>query len=250
MEQFEEDRRSYLSQKAIPAALTSLAGKQETLTQVVQYLEENYVSTDVDKRALEVEAKKFLVNALTSVVTDIESAAGSFEQLLGLSLNEVESLTNQVELLQSTMRLSREQASSNSFRELNMLQEPLVGLEYREVEATAQSSTPRALPHGERYTLAKRLSELENIGISLHKPSQSSSPLTAGPGSMMSLPSSSSALSSSSPSLLADPQHPAFANSPSPITTQSANLQNALMSGNNTAITGRAGTARSALLNT
>jgi len=196
--------------------------------------------------------KKFLVNALTSVVTDIESAAGSFEQLLGLSLNEVESLTNQVELLQSTMRLSREQASSNSFRELNMLQEPLVGLEYREVEATAQSSTPRALPHGERYTLAKRLSELENIGISLHKPSQSSSPLTAGPGSMMSLPSSSSALSSSSvsPSLLADPQHPAFANSPSPITTQSANLQNALMSGNNTAITGRAGTARSALLNT
>jgi len=58
MEQFEEDRRSYLSQKAIPAALTSLAGKQETLTQVVQYLEENYVSPDVDKRALEVEAKK------------------------------------------------------------------------------------------------------------------------------------------------------------------------------------------------
>jgi hypothetical protein len=32
-----------------------LAGKQETLTQVIQYLEGNYLSVDFDKRAIETE---------------------------------------------------------------------------------------------------------------------------------------------------------------------------------------------------
>lgn len=50
-----------------------------TFVQVIQYLESTYLSPDSDKKATENEAKKFLINAVTSVATDIESAAGKRE---------------------------------------------------------------------------------------------------------------------------------------------------------------------------
>ena len=43
---------------------------------MIQYLEENYLKPEIDKKITENEAKKFLINALTSIATDIESAAG------------------------------------------------------------------------------------------------------------------------------------------------------------------------------
>ncbi len=63
----------------MPAALRTISAKHEYLTTVIRYLENAYVTADSTTAAqaeVEVMAKRYLVDALGAVVTDIDTLAG------------------------------------------------------------------------------------------------------------------------------------------------------------------------------
>lgn len=178
-----QTRINYLSEQALPASLDALSKRHESLLQVVQYLEGNYLlaaHNKADRAPIEKEAKLYLNEALTRVAADIDTAAACLEQYLSLETTAVDSLTQQVASLQSRMQLSKEEGARARLEAF-----------VRATPATSSSASPsedvfssRVLPlpadsrrmsvhqhtpanrTAARVPLAARLARLDKVGIS------------------------------------------------------------------------------------
>lgn len=198
-----QTRINYLSEQALPASLDTLSKRHESLLQVVQYLEGNYLlaaHNKADRAPIEKEAKLYLNEALTRVAADIDTAAACLEQYLSLKTTAVDSLTQQVASLQSRMQLSKEQgararleafvratpATSSSAPAASAPSEDVFSSRVLPLPADSRrmsvhQHTPANLTAA-RVPLAARLARLDKVGISpLVEASPPSAPVSVAP---------------------------------------------------------------------
>lgn len=166
--QSSEDRIQYLSQKLIPATLESLSTKHRNLTQVVQYLEGNYLSATTDKHVIEQEANTYLITALASVSSDIESAATNLDQLLALNSNAVDSLSNQVNLLHTRLRISKDTVAKQNLLDAKAGMKPEIGIAAKTILEEIEPEENISYTKG---SIAKRLAALDDVGVCMNKSS-------------------------------------------------------------------------------
>lgn len=105
-------RLRYLSKSSLPESLDALGSRYDSLSQVIQYLEESHMSAVAgeggDRNSVEVEARSYLVEALLNITSDIDLAAANLEQIIELQTGAVDSLTNQVDLVRSQINHAKE----------------------------------------------------------------------------------------------------------------------------------------------
>jgi hypothetical protein len=90
-------------------------------SQVVQYLEDNYIASQrsgKDKLAIENEARRFVTKGLVSVLKDIEVASLNIDQLLQMQTMAVDSLTEDVSLIKSRLHGMKSQQLLSSLEEM------------------------------------------------------------------------------------------------------------------------------------
>ncbi len=111
--------------QALPESLNQLSKRNESFSQViinfailnfsyqnpqiVQHLESEYTRTGVDKENVEKEAKAFVAKGLINILQDIELAAINLNQLVDLQGTTLDSLTSQVDVVQTRLSTLKSQ---------------------------------------------------------------------------------------------------------------------------------------------
>lgn len=106
-----EERLNFYANEALPNSIKNIAENSKNLTPVIEYLEQAYL-TAPDQQAqddVETQAKTYLVDALTTVVGDINSIADNMDHFVSLQADAVDSLGTQMDLLRTKMKLYKEQ---------------------------------------------------------------------------------------------------------------------------------------------
>lgn len=194
-----EERLSFFSNQALPNSVKNIAENSKNLTPVIEYLEQAYLTAPDQSAQDEVEsqAKSYLVDALTTVVGDINAVASNLEQFVDLQADAIDGLSSKMEFLKTKLSLCKEQYGTEKFQEYRDAvstrsapysrevgedeiaagdtQSPLSSillpgaslLSDLSAEET-KSSEKSVVPH-ERVPLQSRLSRLDNVGICLEK---------------------------------------------------------------------------------
>jgi hypothetical protein len=176
-----EDRVASLINEKIPDTLESLAGKHQYLDKVVEYFEGAYLnisdssaSDTQSKDQLEEQARVYMLDALGSVASDIESLASNIDNLFGLQLQGINSMANQMDLVKAQIQLDKEYMTSMSLLDIAQPEMAANNSGPEQIEKESQISQPLesgtkvpARPQFKHRRIAERLEELNTVGTSL-----------------------------------------------------------------------------------
>lgn len=87
------------------------------------YLSAAHAGGEAERHALDVQAKAYLVDILSSVTNDIESLAGNVNDYVGIQADAVNSLTNQVDVVKNRILLSKTSLGLEKLNEMQSLNE-------------------------------------------------------------------------------------------------------------------------------
>eukprot|EP01038_Epipyxis_sp_PR26KG_P017015 gene17015-23386_t len=107
-----ENKQSITFTQELPATLSSLSSHSHTFNELVTSLESTYITaqkSNLDKSSIEKEAKDVILKGLKSVVQDIHNASSHLDLLISLQSDTLDSLTSQINLIQTRLTSSKDQ---------------------------------------------------------------------------------------------------------------------------------------------
>lgn len=150
-----EEKRNVIAQ-----AIVGLNERHEHLTDALTWFEGQYVK-DPSKDRIEIETKEYLIDALNTVATDVQTISQNLDQFLELQNEAVEGLSTSLQSANSRLRMLKEQHGAARFavmRQDHRVSSSEVAMEELE--------TGEAQPY-QRVALADKLRAVSSTGISL-----------------------------------------------------------------------------------
>lgn len=158
-----------LEKKILPQNMADLTNRHGHISRLIQYLEGAYISADQsleDRSVVENRAKGYLVDALFAVVNDISATAGSVERFIDLQMSAMDSLTTNVNLVQTRLDMCKEQHAMDRLAEMRTPITASPSAPARKLEGDEAPPIAVAREPFTRQSLEERISKYEEVGVS------------------------------------------------------------------------------------
>ena len=154
----------FISEKVLPQALGDLESRHESARELVQYLEDRYLSgkeMGENLSDIKLEGLKTVVETVVEVADDVNIISNNLKQMLQMENDTISSLTERVRVATARMRLSEEQYARKKLSKIRSSKP----VSMDQAVACKHLAGVDALKHStfERCSLKKRLNKYRDL---------------------------------------------------------------------------------------